>query len=209
VALLLWIVMTRSYRVLAGAALAIAASSLVAWQLDPAVWAQYNHMMHSTGIENEFIPCLGIALRFAVNRSLMGLQYLPAALGCAWAVYFYGTRSKTWTWMEGAAPLMLVSVMVSPYGWLTDQALLIPALLLGAYRATTRAQLGVLALASAGIETAEMLGKGMHSPMYLATAPLWLAWYLYVSAQSRAEQAEIGARYAAAVHERELVAGGA
>jgi hypothetical protein len=185
VALLLWIVVSRSYRLLAGATLAIAASSLVATYLDPAVWAQYNQMMHSSGIEREFIPCLGVALRFAIRPQAMVLQYIPAALGCVWAIGFYWRRRAAWNWMNDGALLMLVSILVSPYAWLSDQALLVPALLVGVYRATTRVQLGVLASASAFIEIAEMAGKTMHSALYLWFQPLWLAWYLYVSATAR------------------------
>ena len=62
-ALVLWVVVTRSYRLLFAAVLALAASSLIAWRLDPAVWTQYGRMMRSSGIANEFIPSIGIALR--------------------------------------------------------------------------------------------------------------------------------------------------
>jgi hypothetical protein len=188
-ALLLWVVVTRSYRLLFAALLALAASSLIAWRLDPAVWTQYREMMSTSGIENEFIPCLGIALRFAIDRNTMWLQYLPALVGCVWAIAFYWRLRKTWDWMRDGAPLMLVSIFVSPYGWLTDQTLVIPALLVGIYRATSREQLGILALASAAIEIAQMAGLGMHSAFYLWTTPFWLAWYLQVTIKARSAKA--------------------
>jgi hypothetical protein len=184
-ALVLWVVVTRSYRLLFAAVLALAASSLIAWRLDPAVWTQYGRMMRSSGIANEFIPCIGIALRFAIGPNAMWLQYLPAFVGCIWAVFFYWRRRSRWDWMRDGALLMLVSILVSPYGWLTDQTLVIPALLAGIYRATTREQLGILALASAFIEIAQMAGKGMHSAIYLWTTPFWLAWYICVSIKAR------------------------
>lgn len=189
VALLLWIVVTRGYRLLLAVLLTMVASSLIAWRLDPSVWSQYEQMMRTSGIENEFIPCMGIALRFAIDRHAMWLQYLPALAGCIWAIVFYWRRRAAWDWMRDGALLMLVSILVSPYGWLTDQALVIPALLVGIYRATSREQLGVLALASAFIEIAQMAGKGMHSAFYLWTTPFWLGWYLYVSAKARTARA--------------------
>jgi hypothetical protein len=185
VVLLLWIVVTRSYRLLSAALLALVASSLIAWRLDPQVWMQYQQMMRSSGIENEFIPCVGIALRFAIDRNAMWLQYLPAIAGCAWAIAFYWHRRAAWDWSNDGAPLMLVSILVSPYGWLTDQTLVVPALLVGVYRATSRERLGALALASAAIEIAQIAGKGMHSAFYLWTTPFWLGWYLWVSAKVR------------------------
>ncbi len=185
VVLLLWIFVARSYRLLSATLLALLASSLIAWRLDPTVWSQYEEMMRTSGIQSEFIPCLAIALRFAIDRHATWLQSVPAIAGCVWAVGFYWQRRAVWDWMRDGAPLMLVSILVSPYGWLTDQALVIPALLVGVYRATSREQLGVLALASAVVEIVQMAGLGMHSAFYLWTTPFWLAWYLQVTIKAR------------------------
>ncbi len=186
-ALLLWIVFHRALRLLAGALLALAASSLLATLLDPRVWAQYAQMMHSSGIQNEFIPCLAVALRYAIHRQTMALQFLPAAAACLWAIYFFCKHRAHWDWMQDGAPLMLVSILVGPYSWITDQAVLVPALMVGVCRATTRAQLGLLALASTVIEITPISGKNLHSAVYLWTTPFWLAWFLYVSAQARCQ----------------------
>lgn len=182
---LLWIFASRSYRILAAAILALVSSSLFASYLDPSVWTQYLQMARSSGIEREFIPCLGVGLRFAIRPQAMWLEYVPAAAGCVWATYFYWRRRGSWDWMEDGAVLMLVSILVAPYEWPTDQALLIPAILVGVYRATSWAQLGILALASAMVEVATLAGIGMHSLLYLWTSPFWLAWYLYVSAKAK------------------------
>lgn len=188
--LLVWIAVSRSYRVLAGAILAIGASSLIAWHLDPSIWAQYQSLLRSPDVQSEYIPCLSIALRFAVAPQRTSLQYLPAAAGCIWAVVFYWKRRTTWDWMQDGALLMLVSFLVSPYAWLTDQAVLLPALLLGAYRATTKPQLGVLMVASAFVEIAVFAQKSMHSSIYIWMPPMWLAWYLYVSWKARSAQTQ-------------------
>jgi len=183
--LLVWIVFRRAYRMLTGLAFALAASSLIAWLFDPLVWPQYIKMLHTSGIQDEFIPCISVALRFVIHRQTMALQSLPSAVACLWAIYFYWKRRAQWDWVQNGALLILVSVFASPYAWITDQSIMIPALLLGVYRATTRAQLGVFALASAAIEIAQILGANLHSALYLCTAPFWLAWYLYISLISR------------------------
>jgi hypothetical protein len=185
VVLLLWIIATRAYRVLAGSIAALAFSSWLAWHFDPAIWTDYTRMMHSAGLDREFIPCLGVALRFAVNPAAMWIEYIPAALASLWAVRFYWTHRAAWDWQAHGALLMLVSILCSPYAWMTDQALLIPAVLVGVYRARSRAQLYIPVLASAFIEAVPMLGRGMHSALYLCTAPVLLAWYLYVAAKAR------------------------
>jgi len=179
--LLLWIFVERRYRVLAGTALSLAASSAVAWAYDPAIWTQYRQLMHSSDLQQEFIPCPAIALRFAIHPQAMWIQSIPAALGLVWAIYYYWSRRDRWDWMQNGALVMLVGLLVSPYSWVTDQCLLIPAMLVGLSRATTRVQLGVLMVANAALEIAN---KGLHSKLYLWMAPLWLAWFLYVSAKS-------------------------
>lgn len=193
--LLIWAIVNSRYSLVAGTVLALAVSSLMATSLDPSIWTQYRQMMRSSGIEQEFIPCLGVALRFAIRPQAMWLQYVPAIIGCSWSVWFYWSRRARWDWMKDGALLMLVSVLVSPYAWLTDQALLVPALLAGAYRATTKTQLAALALVSAFIEVAQITGSSMHSARYLWIPLFWLGWYLYVSMKSDSEQNGIaGAR---------------
>lgn len=176
--LLMWVIVTRSYAVLLGTLLTLGASSIAAFYFDPSVWAQYLEMMRKTGIEREFIPCLSIALRFAVNPSAVWLQYVPAILGGVWALWYYWSRRDIWDWFDHGPLLMLVSMLVSPYAWLTDQVLALPALMFAAYQ-TSRGSLLALALASSAIEVAVLCKMYMHSALYLWTAPAWFAWYLY------------------------------
>jgi hypothetical protein len=177
--LLLWIVVTRSYAVFAGTAIALAASSLIALRLDPSAWTQYAQMMRTAGLEREFIPCLSIALRFAISPGTTWLQFLPTALGCVWAIHYFWSRRNTWSWAHDGPLLVLVSMLLSPYAWLTDQVLAIPALLLAACRAGFRSLL-VLALVSSAVEIAILRGLYLHSAFYLWTQAAWLVWFLVV-----------------------------
>jgi hypothetical protein len=178
VALLLWVVVSQSYTLLAGAVVALGASAAVALLIDPSAWSQYTQMMRSIGIEREFIPCLGIALRFAASPRSTWLQYVPAATGCVWAAWYYWSRRDRWDWVQHGQLLALVSMVASPYAWLTDQVLAVAALMWAAYR-TSRGSLLALALASSAIEVAMFCNIYMHSAFYLWTAPAWLAWYLF------------------------------
>lgn len=178
VVVLVWVVVSRRYQVIAGAALALAASSALAMGLDPGVWTQYREMMHTPNIQAEFIPCLSYGLRM-LHPQTAWLQYIPAAGGCVWAIWFYLSRRTTWNWIEDGALLMLVSLVVSPYAWITDHSILIPALLAGAYRTTSRMLLCTLALASLLIEIAQFTGKSMHYAPFMLVPPFWLVWYLF------------------------------
>lgn len=179
VVLLVWAIIIRSYRLLAGVAVALGVSTGIVFLLDPLIWVHYRQMVSAARIA-EAIPCFSIMLRLKLSPNTISLQYLPAALGCVWALAYFRKHRDNWDWIEHGSPLMLVSVLVAPYTWLMDQAILIPALLHAVYLTRSRSLLAMLALASAIIEIGALQGKSLlHSAFYLWTAPAWLAWYLY------------------------------
>jgi hypothetical protein len=180
--LLVWVLVSRNYRLLAGAVAAIAASCTVLYFIDPMAWSQYAQMMRTSGIVMEFLPCPSIALRQWVSPQTTWLPYLLPVLACAWALGYYWHRRHAWDWLKEGSMLMLVSVFVAPFCWLFDQALVIPAMLQGAYRTRIRILLVVLALASVVIEIELLRGVNLTSPLYLWTAPGWVVWYLFASA---------------------------
>ena len=191
--LLIWVVLSRSYKVVAGATTMIVASAWVTSMIDPAAWTQYSQMVHTSGIEVDYIPCLSFLLRNWISPTTFWIQYVPAVLGCAWAVRYFWLRRSTWDWIQDASPVLLVSVLVAPYCWLFDQVIAIPALLHGAYLSGSRDWVLVLALASALIEGA-FFETGQHpSAIYLWTlwtAPGWVLWYWLVS-RGEAKRAEV------------------
>jgi hypothetical protein len=75
---------------------------------------------------------------------------------------------------------VLVSFVVAPYSWLTDQVILIPVILHGLYVTRSRALVAALALASAVLQLSILGGAThlMHSPMVQCTVLVWIGWYL-------------------------------
>jgi hypothetical protein len=186
VVLVLWIILSRSYRILAGTAVALAVSSVIATILDPLIWVQYVRMMSVARVDRVALPCLSVVLRQYVFPHTLWLQCMPAALGCAWALVYFLKRRHEWDWIEDGSMLMLVSVLVAPYSWFMDQAVLIPALLHGLYFARSRTLVAIFAMLSAVIEIFAIRGLELHSAFYLWTAPAWLIWYLWAARASRA-----------------------
>jgi hypothetical protein len=192
--LLEWTVVTKSYRVLIGAYVSLAASCVTAYFLDPLAWAQYGRMMRTSGIDTEFIPCLSIPLRLGLSPHSIWLQYAPAAVGCAWALRYFWKYRLTWDWMEHGGLLTAVSILVAPYAWFADEAILIPALLYAAYLNRSRSLVALLALASAVIEIETLFRAPFHSPLYIWTAPAWLACYLYAARSKSAQPSKACSR---------------
>jgi hypothetical protein len=195
-ALLGWILVSKSYKLLAGAAAAMATSCAIAFLIDPLAWTQYSQMMRSTGIESEYIPCLSFLLRNWISPNSIWLQYLPAALGSVWALAYFWQRRQAWDWLKDGSPLMLVSILAAPYSWIYDQGLVLPALLQGAFQTRFQSFLIALAFLSALVEVALFRSITHHTAMALWTywsAPAWLAWYILADKIRGAQSGEIGA----------------
>lgn len=177
IVLVLWALVTRSYRILAGVALSLIASSAAAWYMMPQAWTEYLHMLHASTINQELIPCLSDALRLGLAPGKLWLQYLPLLLACAWAIRYYWRCRKTWDWNRHGHSLMLVSLLAAPYCWLYDQCLAIPALFHAAQ--TARRRTWLVALAALNLSAlAELLHVKIASTLFLWTMPAWLIWYL-------------------------------
>jgi hypothetical protein len=186
IVLLLWLILTRSYRILAGILVALCASTIIAMSLDPMVWQHYIQMMRTARIDRLTIPCLSIVLRQNVWPHTSTVQFLPFVAGCIWALAYFRRHRGEWSWLEHGSLLMLVSVLLAPYTWLMDQTVLLPALLHGIYVTRSRNLVTVLALASAVIEIEVLLGPSLlHSNFYLWTSPVWLVWYLLATRPAR------------------------
>jgi hypothetical protein len=183
-ALLAWIVVSRSYKIVAGAAASVALSSAVAFLIDPSAWTDYAHLMRSPSVTNDFIPCIAVDMRLWINPRATWLQYLPAALACTWALIYFWRRRAAWDWTTCASPLMLVSLVAAPYCWFYDQCLAIPALLDAAYATNSRALIAALALTIL-LTDIQICAVKIISPLWLWTAPAWLAWFLLARISAR------------------------
>jgi hypothetical protein len=201
VVLLAWVVVSRSYKVLMGAAVAIAVSCAVAFLMIPMEWSQYALMLRRQESDFEFAACLSVLLRFWIDKSAVWLQYLPSALGCIWGLGYFWPRRFKWDWTKDGSVLMLVSLIVPPHTFLYDQVLAIPALLQGASVTRSYSKLTALALLSALVECGLIGLLWSSSSLYVWTlwsAPAWLAWYLWAAGNKGTQEAGIGGRIAIA-----------
>jgi hypothetical protein len=181
VVLALWIVLTSSYRLLAGFFVALASTSAIASLIDPAAWTDYIRLMRSPSVENQFIPCLADVFRHWLQPHTVWLQYLPAAIACLWALIHFWRRRAHWDWLTGSSSLILVSLVAAPYSWLYDQCLAIPALLDAAYSTRSRNLLTAIALLILAADL-EICFVKVTSTLFLWTTPAWLAWFLIARA---------------------------
>ena len=178
VILLLWSVANKTYKVLIGVSAALGVSFLFSCLIDPRGWSQYQQV--ANGIQDLFIPTLSLCFRLLLHRNWLWLQLVPALLGTKWAVRFFWDRRDEWDWREQGMHILLVSVMVAPYAWFTDEAVLLPAILSGLYVASDAGKSLLSFVFFTGIALLEVFaGIPMTTGFYLWTTPVWLMWYLW------------------------------
>lgn len=183
IALFLWCLMNKKgYRILAGFGVAFIGSCLLVYAIDPHAWGQYASYMHTGGELNEVVPKLSAYLRLLTNPHAVWIQFLPVASASLWAMWYFWMRHESWDWMDHGLVLLLVGAMCAPFGFPTDESMLLPAVLAGAYRCVeSHRPTWPLALMS-GVGLLElMIPIQIVSPYYLWTAPAWLCWYLYAT----------------------------
>lgn len=174
---LLWCVVERQWRVVAGLAAALLVAGGVAFGLDPHAWPQYRAMLAAEPMQHEFIPCLAVALR-SVTHAGAWTQYVLCVAAAGAAAAFYVRNRARWSWAEHGPLLLAVSVVVAPYAWITDQVLLLPAV----WQLLARrnwSMLRLAALLSAAMTVEFLGGVSLHSPAFLWAAPAWLVLCLY------------------------------
>jgi hypothetical protein len=187
IALAFWAIYRKRYRVLAGLATAFFACCAVSIYCDPNVWAQYSQMVRETAVTDAFVPTLSVLLRTLVDRHAVWLQFIPEAAACLWTLWYFWTRRDRWNWMRHGMLVLLVAAVCTPYGWFFDEAALLPALLAALYLAVESRLTILLYGMIAGAALLEVaLGFPVTSPLYLWTAPAWLAWYLYATRRKAA-----------------------
>ncbi len=197
IVLLLWVVSRKSYRIIAGFSAALLGSCALSFYLDAHAWSQYSQMMHAGGALTERVPVLSVAFRFLTDRNAVWLQFLPAAIACIWAIWFFWAHRKHWNWMDQGLLVLLVSAMCTPFGWFTDESMLLPAVLTGLYRAAeSRRSLIPLGFIAGAALIEVLVPVQIISPFYLWTTPAWLAWYLYATRNKLKPATETGPRTA-------------
>lgn len=183
--LLVWICTSRSYRILAGGFTAMAINAALTALIAPAALSEYVHYMRTSTITHEFTAYFGDLLRDKINPNAEWLAFIPAIFGCIWALIYFWPRRHQWDWLEDGSLLVLVSLLVAPFGWIFDQVLALPAIMIAVKRTQSHLLLSLLAVVYILLEV-EIIHFDPHSAAFLWTTPAWLIWFLFARA-SRGE----------------------
>jgi glycosyl transferase family 87 len=185
--LAVWVVSRRRWSVLAGFGSGLLLSTGVAISLDPAVFWHYREMLSQAAIQKEFIPSFAGMVRLLFFRRFFVAQFVPLCAGLIWSGAYYWRNRGDWSWREHGPALLLVSVVTTPYSsWMADEAILLPAILVGVlwmHRAklNIRSRLVVLMFILLNVLLLLILRAQVQpsSGIYFWSSLVWLGWYRY------------------------------
>ncbi len=183
VVLLAECIFRRTWLILAGGASALAVATAFSMLLDPRIWPQYLAMMRSSSLENEFFPTTSMLFRLMIDRNAVWLLFVPSAVAIVWGLWYFARHRQTWDWNTHGMLLMMVTILVSPYEFFSDEIVLLPSILFALSLPLRRrhSTSALFAINGAALLIIMVAGAQLSSPAYVWTPLAWLAWFLYVT----------------------------
>jgi hypothetical protein len=186
--LAIWIASRKKWTMAAGFALAFLSSVAVALAFDPAVFWQYREMLRQASIQYEFIPAVSGVVRLIFFRRFFWVQFLPMVAAFGWSALYYWKNNGIWTWKTHGPALLVASVLTTPYAWMTDETIVLPAILqavLWMYQArvklTLSSQLVIFGFACLDLLLLLLLRAKIPfaTGIYFWSSLVWVSWYWY------------------------------
>jgi hypothetical protein len=187
-ALFFWLIVGKKRQVAVGFGAALLAAIGLTLLFDPSIFRHYRDMLHQASIGYEFIPALSGVLRLLFLRRMFWAQFIPTVIGLVWAAWFFNRNRQYWDWCRHGPVLFVVSVLTTPYAWLTDEVVLLPAMLQGVTfvyqsRANMKISTRLFLLGFALLDGLLLLILRFKIPfstgIYFWSSLVWFAWYAY------------------------------
>jgi hypothetical protein len=126
-----WILGRKKWPIVAGFLSAFVVAIGLALIFDASIFQHYREMMRQEAIQNEFKPALSGVIRALFFRNHFWVQFVPMGIGFLWSARFLWKNRQQWNWQQHAPALLVVSALTTPYSWMSDEVVLLPAILQG------------------------------------------------------------------------------
>jgi hypothetical protein len=194
----LWLVARKKRQIAIGFTVALISATVLALLFDPESFEHYRGMLQQASIRYEFIPALSGVLRLLFFRREFWVQFIPMTVGLFWCVWFLIRNQRNWSWRQHGPALLVVSVLTTPYAWLSDEVVLLPAILQAAtfvyqtrtnIMVTSQVILVIFALLDALLLLILKSKIPFATGIYFWSSLVWFAWYVYAR-----QRVEFGSR---------------
>jgi len=187
----LWAIDRKRWTLLVGGATAFVVANLIALAFDPQIYQHYREMLHQQAIQLELIPALSGMIRGFFFRRHFWVQFVPTALGLLWSAWFYWKNRKVWNWRQHGPAVLVVSLLTTPYSWVTDEVVLLPAILqaavwLNGAKLRVRSQLVILLFIFLDFVMFLILWAQVPpaTGIFFWSSLVWFSWYWYAKSFS-------------------------
>jgi hypothetical protein len=128
-AVVLWAIEQRRWRVLAGWGGAMLAGTAIACLPNWRLLAQYIETARQRPPEQWITATIGGQLRLYFGAEHFWLQFVSVGIGILWLAWYLHRHHRQWNWEEQMPVLALVSLGTAAYGWRHDQTITLLAIL--------------------------------------------------------------------------------
>jgi hypothetical protein len=173
---LLWTIVDRHWRVLAGAAASIVGAELVAMWPNPGVLGEYRHLIASAPPTLAFeSPNIATIFRVAIGAAGSWPQFVPMCLGAVAVGLMWYRERAGWDWARRLPGLALVSCLLTPYGgWAFDLVVLLIPVVATAAIVAGSGRRGLVAAGAAAFAGVSGLAFAMHAAQVPQSTFLWM-----------------------------------
>ena len=183
-----WIILRKKWLVASGFTTALVIATVIAAAFDPRVFSDYRQMLSESSIQHEFIPALSGVIRLIFFRNVFWIQFVPMVIAFGWSLIYFYCNQQNWEWPVHGPALLVVSILTTPYAWMTDEAILLPAILQGALwvyssRSNLKLTSRIIVCIFAALDVLLLLILRAKIPfatgIYFWSSLLWAGWYWY------------------------------
>jgi Glycosyltransferase family 87 len=186
--LLTWVLLRKKHAIALGFLCSLGSAVLLSLLLDAHVFENYRGMLRLASIAHEFIPALSGVIRLLFFRQHFWAQFVPLGVGAVWCFRFLFKNFRVWDWTEHGPALMVVSVLTTPYSWLADESVLLPAVLQAAafvygsraiLTLRTKLWLGLFAFLDFLLLLILRSKIPFATGIYFWSSLVWFSWYFF------------------------------
>jgi hypothetical protein len=131
IALTLWIVQERHWKILTGLVLMLILATVIPMTLNPDLPVQASAVWKhaQTPVFEYDTPTLGTLLKKLLGAGKLGARFVPMTFAIAWSLWHWRNQRRHWDWRREVPLLLAVSVWTCFYSWVNDLILLLPVLI--------------------------------------------------------------------------------
>lgn len=137
IALALWAVSNRCWRFFWGCFAGWLAATSATLVFVPHVFEHYLYSVQDYPLQSWMTFTPGTLLRESFGLEKVWLDYICAALGSVWLLWYWVRHKHHWRWEETLPMLVLASAATAIFSWDADYIVVLPAILSVAVRCTT------------------------------------------------------------------------